>query len=109
MKERPEGNIQKLADQLKGVKVSKKPKSNDNCTNCGRPGHLNINCWGTCLICEQGHRTGVCEEEIHEKIRRERDKKRKKVIQRKNLRRKLNEPQFELNLPDREDDSYSNL
>ena len=44
MKECPEGNIQRLADQLKGVKASKKPKSKDNCTDCGQEGHLNINC-----------------------------------------------------------------
>ena len=36
MKECPEGNIQKLADQLKGVKISKKPTSNKNCTFCGK-------------------------------------------------------------------------
>merc|ERR1712030_76250 len=38
MKECPEGNIQKLADQLKGVNISKKPTSNDNYTNCGKAG-----------------------------------------------------------------------
>ena len=39
MKECPEGNIQKLADQLKGVKISKKPTSNKtNCTSCGTAG-----------------------------------------------------------------------
>ena len=59
MKGCPEGNLQKLADQLKGVKSSKKPTSNDNCTNCGKAGHLNINCWGTCPAFEQtGHRPG---------------------------------------------------
>ena len=35
IKECPEGNIQRLADQLKGVKVSKKLNSTDNCKNCG--------------------------------------------------------------------------
>ena len=77
MKECPEGNIQKLADQLKGVKASKKPKSNDNCTNCGQEGHLNINCWGTCPACEQtGHRPGTCQLSTKERIRRRKNQKK---------------------------------
>ena len=112
MKECPEGNIQKLADQLKGVKASKKPKSNDNCTNCGQEGHLNINCWGTCPACEQtGHRPGTCQLSTQERIKREKNRKRKlkAVLQKRRLKRKLDKPQFELNLPDEEDDSSSNF
>ena len=72
MKECPEGNIQRLADQLKGVKISKKPTSNKNCTNCGRAGHLNKNCWGTCPACDQtDHRPGSCQLSVQERIKRE--------------------------------------
>ena len=75
MKECPEGNIQKLADQLKGVKISKKPTSKDNCLNCGKAGHLNANCWGTCQACDQtGHKTGSCQLSVQEKIKREKDR-----------------------------------
>ena len=71
-KECPEGDIQRLADQLKGVKASKKQKSKDNCTNCGQEGHLNINCWGICPACEQtGHRPGTCQLSTQERIRKE--------------------------------------
>merc|ERR1712030_150407 len=102
-KECPEGNIQRLADQLKGVKASKKPKSKDNCTNCGQQGHLNINCWGICPACEEtGHRPGTCQLSTKERIKREKIRKRR-------LKRKLDKPQFDLNLPDEEDDSNSNF
>ena len=110
MKECPEGNIQKLADQLKGVKVSKKPKSNDNCTSCGKAGHLNINCWGTCPACEQtGHRPGTCQLLMQERIKREKNRKRKlkAALHKRKLKRKLNRPQFKLNLPGEEDNSNS--
>ena len=37
MKICPEGNIEKLADQLTGIKISKKPTPiKPNCTNCGK-------------------------------------------------------------------------
>ena len=62
MKKYPEGDIQKLTDQLKGVLTSEKPRSKENCTNCGRPGHSDFNCWGDCPACgEQGHSPGTCQ------------------------------------------------
>ena len=112
MKECPEGNIQRLADQLKGVKASNKPKSKDNCTNCGQQGHLKINCWGICPACEEtGHRPGTCQLSPKERIKREKTRKRKlrAVLKKRRLKRKLDKPQFDLNLPDKEDDSNSNF
>ena len=112
MKGCPEGNLQKLADQLTGIKISKKPTSNkSNCTSCGKAGHLNIRCWGTCPACNQsGHRPRSCELSVQEKRRVERARKRKlrAVLKKRNLRKKSNEPQFDLNLPGDEDDSDSN-
>ena len=112
MKECPEGNIQKLADPLTGVKISKKPTSNKTyCTSCGKAGHLNINCWGTCPACNQlGHRPRSCELSVQERRRIERARKRKlrAVLKKRNLKKKSNEPQFDLKLPGDEDDSDSN-
>ena len=62
MKKYPEGDIQKLTDQLKGVLASEKPRSKENCTNCGVEGHSEYNCWGNCPACgEQGHSPGTCQ------------------------------------------------
>ena len=111
MKECPEGNIERLADQLKGVKISKKPTSNNNCTNCGKAGHLNINCWGTCTACDQtDHWSGSCQLLVQERIKREKARKRKRKagLNKRKLRRKLNNPQFDLELPEDEDGSDSN-
>ena len=59
MEKYPEGDFQKLTDQLIGALTSEKPKSRENCTNCGRKGHLDYNCWGDCPACgEQGHSPG---------------------------------------------------
>merc|ERR1712105_65434 len=53
MEKHPEGDFQKLSDQLVGALTSEKPKS--NCTNCGKRGHSESNCWGNCPVCgEQG-------------------------------------------------------
>ena len=54
--------VEKLVDQLTGIKISKKPTSNKpNCISCGRAVHLNINCWGTCPIyAEQWNFTQRC-------------------------------------------------
>merc|ERR1712030_18237 len=46
MEKYPEGDFQKLSDQLVGALTSEKPKSRENCTNCARKGHLGYNCWG---------------------------------------------------------------
>ena len=44
IKTNPEGDIEKLADQLTGLKISKQPTPTKlNCTNCGRAGNLTIN------------------------------------------------------------------
>ena len=87
MKVCPEGNIQKLADQLTGIKISKKPTSNKpNCTSCGRAGHLNSNCWGTCPTCNQlGHRPKSFELSGQDRRRIEKARKRKLRAVLKNL------------------------
>ena len=93
MKECPEGSIQRLADQLKGVKASNKPRSKDNCTNCGQQGHLNFNCWGICPACEEtGHRPGTCQLSPNQRISRENKRKRKlrSIRKKRRLKRKLN-------------------
>ena len=101
-----------MADQLKGFKITKKPTSNKtNCTACGKAGHLNINCWGTCPACNQlGHRPRSCQLSVHErrKIERARKRKLRSVLKKRNLKKKSNEPQFDLKLPGDEDDSDSN-
>ena len=62
MKKYPEGDIQKLTDQLKRVLASEKPRSKENFTNCGVEGHSEFNCWGNCPACgEQGHSPGTCQ------------------------------------------------
>ena len=89
MKECPEGDIQRLADQLKGVKASKKPKSKDNCTNCGQEGHLNRNCWGICPACQQaGHRPGECQLSTQQRIRKENVRNRNIRLKRKKKTKK---------------------
>ena len=87
MKGCPEGNLQKLADQLTGIKISKKPTSNKtNCTSCGKAGHLKINCWWTCPACNQsGHRPRLCELSVQERRKVERSRKRKLKLVLKNL------------------------
>merc|ERR1711888_471201 len=79
MKEFPEGDIQKLTDQLKGVKASNKPKSEENCTNCGQQGHSEYNCWGNCPACgELGHSPGTCQlspKRIRAREKRKRNRK----------------------------------
>jgi len=81
MEKHPEGDFQKLSDQLVGALTSEKPKSKENCTNCGKRGHLEINCWGNCPVCgEQDHSPGSCQlspEKIKEKAKKRR--RRKKV------------------------------
>ena len=108
MKECPEGSIQRLADQLKGVKASNKPRSKDNCTNCGQQGHLKFNCWGICPACEEtGHRPGTCQlspDQIRSKENR-RKRKLRLVHKKRRLKRKLDKNQPELNLPKNESNS----
>ena len=104
MKTNPEGNIEKLADQLTGLKISKKPTPiKPNCTNCGRVGHLTSKCWGICPTCNQlGHRSKSCEFLVQDKrkIERARKRKLKAVLKQRNMRKKANEPNFNLTLPD---------
>ena len=62
MEKHPEGDFQTLIDQLKSALTSDKPRSKENCTNCGKKGHLEYNCWGNCPVCgEQGHSPGSCQ------------------------------------------------
>ena len=62
MRKYPEGDFQTLTDQLTGALISEKPRSQENCTNCGRKGHADYNCWGDCPACgEQGHSPGSCQ------------------------------------------------
>ena len=79
MKNYPEGDFQKLTDQLIGALTSDKPRSKENCTNCGRKGHSEFNCWGDCPACgEQGHSPGACQlspEKIRSKEKRKRHRK----------------------------------
>ena len=100
-----------MADQLTGLKISKQPTPTKlNCTNCGRAGHLTSNCWGKCPTCDQlGHRQKSCRltEQERRKIERARKRKLKAVLKQRNLRRKANEPNFKLTLPD-DDDSEGN-
>ena len=90
MKKYPEGDFQKLTDQLIGALTSEKPRPKENCTNCGRPGHSDFNCWGDCPACgEQGHSPGTCQlspEKIRAKEKRKR--RRKKWAENKRLKLK---------------------
>ena len=62
MKKYSEGDFQKLTDQLIGALTSEKPRTKENFTNYGRPGHSDFNCWGDCPACgEQGHSPGTCQ------------------------------------------------
>ena len=98
MEKHPEGDFQKLSDQLVGALTSEKPKS--NCTNCGKRGHSESNCWGNCPVCgEQGHSPGSCQlspEKIKEKAKKRR--RRKKWAENKKLRLKLQKTQAQQNL-----------
>ena len=91
MKKYPEGDFQKLTDQLIGALTSEKPRPKENCTNCGRPGHSDFNCWGDCPACgEQGHSLGTCQlspEKIRAKEKRKR--RRKKWAENKRLKFKM--------------------
>ena len=107
MKEFPEGDIQKLTDQLKGVLASNKPGSEENCTNCGQQGHSDFNCWGNCPACgEIGHSPGTCQltpEKI--RAREKRKRRRKRMAYKKRLKLKLHKNQSEQNLPEGESSS----
>ena len=95
----------------KHSKVGRPIKRGQDIKKAGKAGHLNINCWGTCPACEQtGHRPGSCQLSVQERIKREKDRKRKlkAALHKRKLKRKLNKPQFDLKLPDDEDDSDSN-
>ena len=104
MEKHPEGNFQKLTDQLIGALTSEKPKSRENCTNCGKKGHLEYNCWGDCPACgEQGHSPGSCQlspEKIKAKAKKRR--RRKKWAENKKLRLKMLKTQSQQNLLDTE-------
>merc|ERR1712002_221119 len=104
MEKYPEGDFQKLTDQLIGALTSEKPRPKENCTNCGRKGHSDYNCWGDCPACgEQGHRPGSCQLSP-EKIRAKEKRKcrRKKNAENKRLRLKLQKTQSQQNLLDPE-------
>ena len=107
MREFPEGNIQKLKDQLKVVRALKNKGSEENCVNCGQKGHLRRNCWGNCPACgEPGHNPGDCQispEKI--KAREKRKKRRRRNINNKRLKLKLYKTKSDTNLP--EDQSNS--
>ena len=60
----------------------------ENCTRCGKKGHLEDNCWGNCPVCgELGHKPGSCQlspEKIKTIARkRQKSKKWEKVRKRK--------------------------
>ena len=80
MEKYPEGDFSRLNDHLIGALTSEKPMSRENCTDCGRKGHSEINCWGDCPACgEQGHRPGSCQlspELIRAKNRKRRRRKK---------------------------------
>merc|ERR1711888_209655 len=41
---------------------SEKRSTTVNCTQCGKKGHLEYNCWGNCPVCgELGHKPGSCQ------------------------------------------------
>merc|ERR1712237_323594 len=104
MEKHPEGDFQTLIDQLKGALTSEKPRSKENCTNCGKKGHLEFMCWGNCPVCsEKGHSPGSCEsspEKIKSRIRRRRKKKRWE--ENKKLKSKLLKTKSQIDLPDSE-------
>ena len=104
MKKYPEGDFQKLTDQLIGALTSEKPRPKEHCTNCGRKGHSDFNCWGDCPACgEQGHSPGTCQlspEKIRAKEKRR--KRRKKWAENKRLKLKMLKTQSKQNLPDEE-------
>ena len=100
MEKHPEGDFQKLNDQLLGALTSEKPKSKENCTNCGKKGHTQYNCWGNCPVCgEQGHSPGSCQLSP-EKIKARAKKKRRRIkyAENKKLRLKLQKTQSQQNL-----------
>ena len=97
-----------MADHLKGVKASNKPRSEENCTYCGQQGHSEYNCWGICPACEKiGHRPGTCQLSPDQIRSRENKRKRKLrlVHKKRRLKRKLDKNQPELNLPEDESNS----
>ena len=90
MEKHPEGDFQTLIDQLKGALTSEKPRSKENCTNCGKKGHLEYNCWGDCPACgEQDHSPGSCQLSP-EKIKAKAKKKRNRHKWAENKKQKLN-------------------
>ena len=101
-----------MAEQLTGLKISKQPTPIKlNCTNCGRAGHLPGNCWGKCPTCDQfRHRPNSCilTEQERRKIERARKRKLKAVLKQRNMRKKANEPNFNLELPDDDDPEGNN-
>ena len=107
-----EGETEHFADQLTGLQISKQPPpSKLNCTSCGKVGHFPSNCWGKCPTCDQfRHRPNSCLLTRQEKRRIERARKRKfkAVLKQRNMRKKANEPNFNLELPDEYDDSEDN-
>ena len=90
MKKHPDGDIQKLTDQLKGVLASNKLGSEENCIKCGEQGHSEFNCWGNCPACgEQGHSPGTClltPEKIIAREKRKRKRKRKRMAYKRKLK-----------------------
>ena len=98
MKKYPEEDIQKLTDQLKEVLAWEKPRSKENCTNCGRPGHSDFNCFGDGPARgEQGHSPGTCQLSP-EKIRA----REKRWAENKKIKLKLQKTQSKQNLPEGE-------
>ncbi|MED5543185.1 MAG: hypothetical protein VX721_03735, partial [Thermoproteota archaeon] len=104
MEKHPEGNFQKLTDQLIGALTSEEPRSRENCTNCGKKGHLEINCWGNCPACGgQDHSPGSCQLTPKElKIKDKKRRQRKKWAENKKLKLKMQKIQTQQNLPDEE-------
>merc|ERR1711947_69075 len=104
MEKYPEGDFQRLTGQLIGALTSEKPRSRENCTNCGKKGHLEYNCWGDCPACgEQGHSPGSCQlspEKIKAKAKKRH--RRKKWAENKKLRLKMQKNQAQQNLLDEE-------
>ena len=88
IKKTPEGDINKLRDQLEVVnEISKREPEVENCTICGKIGHKYDKCWGKCPICASyNHFPGSCQDPAKTKKQKRRIDYRK----RRKMRLRLN-------------------
>merc|ERR1711895_316371 len=88
MKKSPEGDINKLCDQLEVVnEISKREPEAENCITCGKIGHKSYKCWGKCPICgSYNHFPRSCQDPA--KFRKQ--KRRIDYRKRKKMRSRLN-------------------